>query len=728
MLLILYGATAEMGYISRKYLTESGFALIEKYSYAPQKPEITTFYGVRNYVDRDTFYENTDSLFRYETGGIRIGFNQQQISDAVCNKSNALLTLSASNTAFLAEIKRIYAENVCLIYAYLDDDTLKKTIGALPGISEEEVQKRIAIGADVKKNYANNPALFDRVVIYGGENSVFDTDNLLRQYRSIIDSVLVSSAEEKRYCDVFLTCSAKDRAVCEEIKSELSERGISVIFEEAAAFGADWAANIADAIQHAKAVVPVVTENALGSRSFSAELKASLAAATNYGTAVIPFYLNNSAAVADNELCKLLSAYSGIAATEEDVGQSAAELAERLKQRFSADSKLRELAVSADNYLCLKMYRQAKECQKAHMQLCDQIYKASDGAHIAAEACLLSRIKLASILLDMDLPKEALEYVTDALTFTEIDVQMFDALSAKFAACCARCNMGEAEVRELIKKRLAGIRVIDGERGVLDFERCANALTEKFIAEKSIVKSVIVNAEALSKDAGQSRIARYGELVMELFDALLENEADKVSDYDLTIGYERILNYCKHIGLKGRIADKCITRIAELKAGEESKAKGDDSEFRKALKIYLGQALPMSGEYDVFLSYKSEDVVLAQKVYDYLVQIGKEVFFSKETLPQLGESEYEEMIFNAIDRSKHMVLVGSNPEYLKTPWVKDEWSTFNNEIREGRKDGNLVLLLSDDISADKGSLPVQLRQKEIVKMSEFRSKLLSYLR
>ena len=86
------------------------------------------------------------------------------------------------------------------------------------------------------------------------------------------------------------------------------------------------------------------------------------------------------------------------------------------------------------------------------------------------------------------------------------------------------------------------------------------------------------------------------------------------------------------------------------------------------------------------------------------------------------------MIFEAIDRSKHMVLIGSNPDYLKTAWVKDEWSTFNNEIREGRKNGNLILLLSDDIASDKGRLPCQLRQKEIVKMSEFRNRLLSYLR
>ena len=84
MLLILYGAIAEMGLKSRQHLMQSGFQLVEKYNYAVA-PKLTTKYGTRNYVPEKEFYENTDSLFRYEVGGIKVGFNQKQISDAVCD-------------------------------------------------------------------------------------------------------------------------------------------------------------------------------------------------------------------------------------------------------------------------------------------------------------------------------------------------------------------------------------------------------------------------------------------------------------------------------------------------------------------------------------------------------------------------------------------------------------------------------------------------------------------
>lgn len=64
MLLILYGAIAEMWLKSHEYLKQEGFQLVEKYNYAVA-PKLTTKYGTRNYVLEDVFLENTDSLFLY---------------------------------------------------------------------------------------------------------------------------------------------------------------------------------------------------------------------------------------------------------------------------------------------------------------------------------------------------------------------------------------------------------------------------------------------------------------------------------------------------------------------------------------------------------------------------------------------------------------------------------------------------------------------------------------
>ena len=70
---------------------------------------------------------------------------------------------------------------------------------------------------------------------------------------------------------------------------------------------------------------------------------------------------------------------------------------------------------------------------------------------------------------------------------------------------------------------------------------------------------------------------------------------------------------------------------------------------------------------DVFISYKSEDTEYANEIYDYLKSQNFQVFFSKETLPQLGSDEYHEQIDTAIERTRHMVVVSSSSEIKDLP-------------------------------------------------------------
>lgn len=404
------------------------------------------------------------------------------------------------------------------------------------------------------------------------------------------------------------------------------------------------------------------------------------------------------------------------------VADASEKLAEKIHKLFTAEADLKALSKQVENYLCLNMYDQAKDCQQLHLKLCDEVYFLSNGAFLDFEACLLSHIKLISILLDMQLFDEALDWTIDALNQLD-DGDTYDVLVDQFGICCAQMSINVDSVRDLALKRLCEFTMFDpnyvGDDRRQEYKRSRfENLVDRFNnALSNIAEDSAASADNDSQqNEDEARIARCGELAVALFEDIIRDKSKSLSRHDLILGYERILNYCKHMRLKGDVADKCISRIAELNSFDESASSGESSVASEALKIYLVQALPKSGEYDVLISYKSEDEVLAKKVYDYLTQSGKEVFFAKETLPQLGESEYEEMIFEAIDRSRHMILIGSNPDYLKTSWVKDEWSTFNNEIREGRKNGNLILLLADDVAGDKGRLLPQLRQKDIIKI------------
>jgi hypothetical protein len=715
MLLVLYGALTEMGAKSRAYLINAGFQFVEKYNYAPQTPTISVQCGKRNYVSHEVFFENTDSLFRYEVGGIQIGFNHRQIADAVCDKCNCLLTLSTGDIGFLAEIKRVYQDKVKLIYTYIDDTTLRGIIEDNPKITAEDAKTRLGIGADVKQAYLRYQHLFDYVVLYGGENSRFNMESLYAQYDRIIAEVTGETGQQKQYADVYISCAYKDQRIYEAIRRELNRKGLSVFDDSVLIAGTEWVSAVADAIKNAKIVVPVITDNALASQYVKRETEYALSCAENSGTLICPVFQANVDMSQHASMGLMLSHLSCVIMEDGQVEAAAYQLAEKLHKLFTAENNLRALTKQVDNYLCLKMPDRAQLWQQKHVQLCDEIYRESDGVFMTGEVCVMSRVKLISILLDMGRVQQALELCLEGFEFLA-EGDAFETLAGQFALCCTGANMTEEAVQALLEQRLPAC--VDRET-LLDKFRCQHCAAAA--ADRQ-------NQPESPKAGEQNRIAQYGELAIALFEELIQSENRELSRQDLILGYERILNYCKHVGVRGEVTDHCIDRIAQLSAQEGTASDCQHSVASEALKIYLGQALPMSGEYDVFLSFKSEDEVLAKKVFDFLTQSGKEVFFSRETLLQLGESEYKEMIFEAMDRSRHMVVVCSTPDYLKTKWVRTEWDTFHNEIIDERKSGNLLLVLTDDIAGDKGRLPLELRKQEIIKMSEFRSRLLSYLR
>ena len=88
--------------------------------------------------------------------------------------------------------------------------------------------------------------------------------------------------------------------------------------------------------------------------------------------------------------------------------------------------------------------------------------------------------------------------------------------------------------------------------------------------------------------------------------------------------------------------------------------------------------------FDVFICYKetddmgrrTQDSVIAQKIYDELTRDGLRVFFARITLEdKLGE-KYEPYIFAALNSSRVMLVVGTKPEHFNAVWVKNEWSRF----------------------------------------------------
>ena len=96
--------------------------------------------------------------------------------------------------------------------------------------------------------------------------------------------------------------------------------------------------------------------------------------------------------------------------------------------------------------------------------------------------------------------------------------------------------------------------------------------------------------------------------------------------------------------------------------------------------------------YDVFICYKesdanggrTEDSVLAQRIYEELVTKDYRVFFAKVSLESKIGEEYEPYIFAALNSAKVMLVVGTDYNNINSIWVRNEWSRYLDLMKRNK--------------------------------------------
>lgn len=119
--------------------------------------------------------------------------------------------------------------------------------------------------------------------------------------------------------------------------------------------------------------------------------------------------------------------------------------------------------------------------------------------------------------------------------------------------------------------------------------------------------------------------------------------------------------------------------------------------------------------FDIFISHKSEDYKIAKLVYDVFSKKGIKVFLSEITLPAVANTDYTAEISNALDQSKHLIVIADSISKISSGWVKYEWTAFLNEKLSGRKKGNILTVITDNLSIEE--LPFSLRQFEVININ-----------
>ena len=127
---------------------------------------------------------------------------------------------------------------------------------------------------------------------------------------------------------------------------------------------------------------------------------------------------------------------------------------------------------------------------------------------------------------------------------------------------------------------------------------------------------------------------------------------------------------------------------AERRTLYEEQAREIDRIQRDILKLSENEE-----KFDIFICYKetdengkrTRDSVTASEIYYELTDAGLKVFYAAITLEGKLGSEYEPIIFAALNSAKVMLVIGSKPEYFNAVWVKNEWSRFLKIMKKDRK-------------------------------------------
>ena len=294
MLFIIYGATLEWGWKSRQFFQKHNFQVIIKNNYVEddspinqsnfhkQKNSYSRWYDDKIYVTKEEF-EQCD--FRYELNGVYTGFNQQQIMDAVRGVNDGILTLAASSLDFIQRLKMAYGDYITVLYLCSDPMQIRKDYED-ESLSDKERQARIKADQTIRRVYLENIRIFDGLIPYSGEDSVFNEQAVYRMFSVMIERrrTIEKQLNDKNYVElpylgrdpyIFISYARMDKEQVYPILAFLQTSGYRVWYDDGIPGGANWKKIIAMKIAECSDFILFSSAQARESSHISAEINAA---------------------------------------------------------------------------------------------------------------------------------------------------------------------------------------------------------------------------------------------------------------------------------------------------------------------------------------------------------------------------------------------------------------------------------------------------------------------
>lgn len=140
------------------------------------------------------------------------------------------------------------------------------------------------------------------------------------------------------------------------------------------------------------------------------------------------------------------------------------------------------------------------------------------------------------------------------------------------------------------------------------------------------------------------------------------------------------------------LEDDDFKKVLELSDAVTRPIYQEQAERINRIQSQIAKIVANEKPYDIFICYKETgkdnqrtiDSVMAQEIYEHLLEKGFNVFFARITLEDKLGVEYEPYIYAALSSARVMLVVGTDPDYFNATWVKNEWSRFLMMMRKNR--------------------------------------------
>ena len=173
---------------------------------------------------------------------------------------------------------------------------------------------------------------------------------------------------------------------------------------------------------------------------------------------------------------------------------------------------------------------------------------------------------------------------------------------------------------------------------------------------------------------------------------------------------------------------KTVISQTEQASDEVCRSYERDAEYIDNIQGEIRKLHEETDPYDVFLCYKetapeggkTEDSVLAHRLFNDLTRSGYRVFFAPESLKEKAGANYEAALFVAIEMSRVMLALGTRKEYFESTWVRSEWTRFLDRMDLVQGDQHLIPLFRKE-----DDLPEAFTNR-FIQGAENRGRLLGY--